>query len=59
MAAPLGLEPLLPRPGESLRKDLARRAKETLRRGLVLCATTAALYGVNTVLTGELQLPGR
>ena len=58
MAAPLGLAPLLPLRSGEFRKDLGRRTLETLRRGLVLCATAAALYGVNAAVTGEWNYQG-
>jgi hypothetical protein len=59
MAAPLGLEPLLPRRGEGLVSPaLGRRAGEALRRGLVLVGTTACLYGLNAIATGELNYQG-
>jgi len=59
MAAPLGLEPLLPREGERvLGPGLGRRFGETLRRGAVLAVTAASLYGLNAVATGELNYQG-
>jgi hypothetical protein len=59
MAAPLGLEPLLPPPGEPiLGPGLGRRAGETLRRGAVLALAAGALYGVNAAVTGELNYQG-
>ncbi len=58
MAAPLGLEPLLPAaaglPGRASCADWQRRCE----RGLVLCATAASLYGVNAALTGEFNYQG-
>ncbi len=58
LAAPLGLAPLLPRRGEPRLHDLGRRAGEALRRALVVCASAAALYGLNAGMTGELNYQG-
>ena len=59
MAAPLGLEPLLPREGERvIGPGLGRRLGETLRRGAVLAVAAASLYGLNAVATGELNYQG-
>jgi hypothetical protein len=59
MGAPLGLDPLLPRGGEHvLGPGLGRRLAESVRRGVVLAATTASLYGLNAVCTGELNYQG-
>jgi hypothetical protein len=58
MAAPLGLAPLLPRGADSFSQDLGRRIAEALRRGLVMCAAAAALYGVNAAMTGEWNYQG-
>jgi hypothetical protein len=59
MAAPLGLDPLLPRDGERLLgPGLGRRARESLRRGVVLALTAASLYGLNAAFTGELNYQG-
>jgi hypothetical protein len=59
MAAPLGLEPLLPVAGERFFGPRAlRRLLESLRRGLVLAATVGALYGLNLAVTGELNYQG-
>jgi hypothetical protein len=59
MAAPLGLEPLLPREGERLAgPGLARRLGESLRRGAVLAIVAGAFYGLNAVATGELNYQG-
>ena len=59
MAAPLGLEPLLPRDGgRLLGPGLGRRLGETLRRGAVLVLTAASLYGLNAACTGELNYQG-
>jgi hypothetical protein len=57
MAAPLGLDPLLPAAGGPDR-TLGSRIAETLRRGAVLAAATAALYAANAALTGELNYQG-
>ena len=59
MAAPLGLDPLLPRDGgRLLAPGLGRRLGETLRRGAVLVLTAASLYGLNAAFTGELNYQG-
>jgi hypothetical protein len=59
MAAPLGLEPLLPAAGERLLgPGLGRRLGEALRRGAILAVTTASLYGLNAAATGELNYQG-
>ena len=59
MAAPLGLEPLLPREGERLTgPGLRRGLGESLRRGGVLLLTAASLYGLNAAITGELNYQG-
>ncbi len=59
MAAPLGLEPLLPREGERvLGPGLGRRLGESLRRGAVLAVAAASLYGLNGVATGDLNYQG-
>ena len=59
MAAPLGIEPLLPRDGERwLGPGLGRRVGETLRRGAVLALTTGSLYALNVAFTGELNYQG-
>ena len=59
MAAPLGLDPLLPREGgRLLGPGLGRRLGETLRRGAVIVLTAASLYGLNAAFTGELNYQG-
>ncbi len=59
MAAPLGLDPLLPDPGERLLgPGLRRRLGESLRRGAVLALTVGSLYGLNAAFTGELNYQG-
>jgi hypothetical protein len=59
MAAPLGLDPLLPPAGErALGPGLGRRLAESLRRGAVLAVTAASLYGLNAAFTGELNYQG-
>jgi hypothetical protein len=59
MAAPVGLEPLLPRPGEPLLgPGLGRRIGESLRRGAVLALAAACLYGLNALATGEPNYQG-
>jgi hypothetical protein len=59
MAAPLGLEPLLPEPGmRLLGPGLGQRVGEALRRGAVLAIAAASLYGLNAFATGELNYQG-
>jgi hypothetical protein len=59
MAAPLGLEPFLPREGERLTgPGLGRGLREALRRGAVLVLAAASLYGLNAAFTGELNYQG-
>jgi hypothetical protein len=58
MAAPLGLEPLLPRPGQRLLEGGVGRLGEMLRRGGVLAATVLAFYGLNAAFTGEMNYQG-
>ena len=59
MAAPLGLDPLLPQAGERwLGPGLGRRVLETLRRGAVLALATGSLYALNVAFTGELNYQG-
>jgi hypothetical protein len=59
MAAPIGLEPLLPASGTRLSgAELARRLVEALKRGIVLAAVAGSLYGLNLAFTGELNYQG-
>jgi len=58
LAAPLGLDPLLPRGGDRLSPGLGRRLVESLRRGAVLALTAASLYGLNAAATGDLNYQG-
>ena len=58
LAAPLGLDPLLPSSGAALRLPSWRAAWETLRRGIVMVGVAAALYGANALVTGELNYQG-
>ena len=59
MAAPLGLEPLLPRAGERwLGPGLRRGALEMLRRGAVLALTAGSFYALNAAFTGEINYQG-
>ena len=59
MAAPLGLEPFLPREGDRRTgPGLGRGFRESLRRGAVLLLTAASLYGLNAVFTGEVNYQG-
>lgn len=54
LAIPLGLMPFF----EARRGRFLARLGESVRRGLVLGATTLALFAVNTVVTGELNYQG-
>jgi hypothetical protein len=58
VAAPLGLEPLWPRPGAGLLARAGVRLTEVLRRGAVLALAALAGYGGNWVLTGEMNYQG-
>ncbi len=59
MAAPLGLDPLLPRAGARwIASGLRRGAVETLRRGAVLAIAAGSLYALNAAFTGELNYQG-
>jgi hypothetical protein len=59
MAAPLGLDALLPPAGERLAgPGLARRLREALRRGGVMVGTASLLYAANAAITGELNYQG-
>ena len=59
MAAPLGLEPLLPPPGSPFPGPaFVRRLGESLKRALVLVVAAASLYGLNAAFTGELNYQG-
>jgi len=59
MAAPLGLDPLLPRSGEAwFGPGLGRRVSESLRRGAVLALTAVSLAALNAAFTGELNYQG-
>ena len=59
MAAPLGLEPLLPLAGEGwLGPGLGRRVGESLRRGAILALTAGTFYAMNAAFTGELNYQG-
>ena len=60
MAAPLGLDPLLPRAGRALDRPRASAAAavETLRRGAVLALAAGSLYALNAAFTGELNYQG-
>jgi hypothetical protein len=59
MAAPLGLEPLLPPSGERIfGPSLGRRLLESLRRGAVLLAAAGSFYGLNAAFTGEINYQG-
>jgi hypothetical protein len=53
VALPLGVEPLL-----VPRKDLRRGLMESVRRGVVLAGTVVALFGLNRVITGEMNYQG-
>ena len=59
MAAPLGLEPLLPPAGERwLGPSFGRRLLESLRRGVVLAVAAGSFYALNTAFSGELNYQG-
>ena len=58
MAAPLGLAPLLPRPGEGIFSRGWRGIAEALRRGAVLALTALAFYGLTALHTGEKNYQG-
>lgn len=58
MAAPLGLEPLLPRSGQRPLEGILGRLGEALRRGAVLALTALACYGWNAAFTGEMNYQG-
>jgi hypothetical protein len=59
MAAPLGLEPLLPAAGERwLGPSFGRRLRESLRRGAVLAVAAGSFYALNAAFTGELNYQG-
>lgn len=59
MAAPLGLDPLLPKPGERwLGPGLLARAAEALRRGALVALCAGIGYGANAALTGEINYQG-
>jgi hypothetical protein len=53
LALPLGLEPLL-----APRRELGRGLLESIRRGALLAFTVAALFGVNRLVTGEMNYQG-
>lgn len=53
MAAPLGLSPLF-----EASLPWGRRLRETLRRGAVMIGCSAALFGANTLVTGEWNYQG-
>jgi hypothetical protein len=58
MAAPLGLEPLLDGWQKGGRGGLVSGLRASIRRGAVLGLTLAALFGMNAVLTGEVNYQG-
>ncbi|MGE5126788.1 MAG: hypothetical protein ACM3PV_10885 [Betaproteobacteria bacterium] len=58
MAAPVGFEPLLPAGAGLPGRGLLRRLAEAAKRGLVLVAAAASLYGLNAAFTGELNYQG-
>jgi hypothetical protein len=59
MAAPLGLEPLLPAGGERrFGPGFLRRLGDSLRRGAVLALAAGSLYALNAAFTGELNYQG-
>ncbi len=58
MAAPVGLEPLLPGGASWFGPGLVRRLVEAARRGAVLLVAAGSLYALNAVLTGEANYQG-
>lgn len=54
LALPLGVEPLLP----GVLPSFGRGLVESLRRGAVLAATVAVGFGVNALVTGEVNYQG-
>ncbi len=59
LALPLGVIPFLPGEGERLfDSGFLRRLGESVRRGAVLGATALALYGLNALVTGEMNYQG-
>lgn len=57
LAIPLGLEPLLESSGAGPRSRW-RGLLESARRGVVLAAVAAALFGLNAAITGEMNYQG-
>jgi hypothetical protein len=53
LALPLGVQPLLEKDG-----SWARRLGHSVKRGLVLGGTIVAMFGLNRVVTGELNYQG-
>jgi hypothetical protein len=53
LALPLGIEPLL-----ASRNQLGRGLRESVRRGAVLGGTIVALFGLNGIVTGEMNYQG-
>jgi hypothetical protein len=59
IAAPLGLEALLPPAGEPwLGPKAGARALEALKRGVVMIAAACSLYALNAAFTGESNYQG-
>jgi hypothetical protein len=58
MAVPLGLDPLLPRPGQGVVSRGVAGIAEALRRGAVLALTALAFYGLTALPTGEKNYQG-
>jgi len=54
LALPLGVEPLLPAPDRRFVSGLL----ESLRRGAVLAAVVVGFYGLNALVTGEINYQG-
>jgi hypothetical protein len=54
LALPLGVEPLLPGPDRRFRRGLL----ESLRRGALLAAVVVGCYGLNGLVTGEINYQG-
>jgi hypothetical protein len=58
VALPLGASPFLPWLRREADRPFARALVESLRRGGVLAAATAALFALNFLVTGELNYQG-
>ncbi len=59
LALPLGIVPLLPAVGERVfGPGFAKRLLESVQRGALVAATALALYGLNALVTGEMNYQG-